>query len=351
MVRRAERFSAALVAVIALCSGCSDASGPTGLARNDLPALIVSPIMHGGASVRTTSRITASTTAHASFSAAASGMNAYVSLPPGSVPGGISAAIRDGTAGTALAVTMVDGGFDPVAIAANVGDTLFVAVTRAGTAGTVNGFERVVAYGAPSVVRTSPARGTKDVALNETIVVVFSAPLDPSTVDTGSIRLWRGTSPVPGTVRFADTLHLRVEFHPDSLLGSQTDYQLVVTQAVHDANGVALDSAISVPFTTGTTGTTSAASLAGFVIDAAEHCINGARLELIDGPRAGAVIVQEGECDFWGYGDGGYSFNDLPLGVPATIRATASGYQSAEVRAVPTNPYSYTTMIVLTKEQ
>jgi hypothetical protein len=92
-------------------------------------------------------------------------------------------------------------------------------------------------------------------------------------------------------------------------------------------------------------------SIAGFVIDSAEHCINGARLELIDGPQAGAVIVQGGECDFWGYGDGGYSINDLPLGVPATIRATASGYQSAEVRAVPTNPYSYTTMIVLTKEQ
>jgi len=91
-------------------------------------------------------------------------------------------------------------------------------------------------------------------------------------------------------------------------------------------------------------------SIAGFVIDSAEHCINGARVELIDGPRAGAVIVQGGECDFWGYDGDGYAFNDLPLGVPATIRATASGYQSAEVRAVPTNPYSYTTMIVLTKE-
>lgn len=91
-------------------------------------------------------------------------------------------------------------------------------------------------------------------------------------------------------------------------------------------------------------------SIAGFVIDAAEHCINGARLELIDGPLAGAAIVQGGDCDFWGYGDGGYAFSDLPLGVPATIRVSASGYQSAEVRAVPTNPYSYTTTIVLTKE-
>jgi hypothetical protein len=92
-------------------------------------------------------------------------------------------------------------------------------------------------------------------------------------------------------------------------------------------------------------------SIGGFVIDAAEHCIDGARLELIDGPRAGAAIVQGGECDFWDYGDDGYSFHDLPLGVPATIRATATGYQSAEVRAVPTNPYSNTTMIVLTREQ
>lgn len=92
-------------------------------------------------------------------------------------------------------------------------------------------------------------------------------------------------------------------------------------------------------------------SIAGFVIDSAEHCIIGARAELIDGPRAGAVFVQT-VCGFWDYGDDlGYSFNDLPLGVPATIRATASGYQSAEVRAVPTNPYSYTTMIVLTKER
>lgn len=92
-------------------------------------------------------------------------------------------------------------------------------------------------------------------------------------------------------------------------------------------------------------------SIAGFVIDAAEHCIVGARVELIDGPQAGAVVVQGGECGFWDYGDVGYSFNDLPLGVPATIRATASGYQSAEVRAVATNPFSYTTMIVLTKEE
>ena len=182
-----------------------------------------------------------------------SGSNAYVSLPPGSVPGGVRAVIRDAAAGDSLAVQMVNGGFDPVAIAANIGDSLFVTVTRAGSAAPVTGFDRVGANGAPQVVRSSPARGAKDVALNATIVMVFSAPLDSTTIDTSSIQLLRGTTRVIGTVRFADTLHLRLEFHPESLLVPQTDYQLVATQAVRDANGVALDPAVGIPFTTGST--------------------------------------------------------------------------------------------------
>jgi len=99
----------------------------------------------------------------------------------------------------------------------------------------------------------------------------------------------------------------------------------------------------SAPSTTG--------SIAGFVIDKSEQCIIGARVEMIDGPRAGDVFVQT-VCGFWDYGDDlGYSFHDLPLGIPVTVRATAQGYRPADRRVAPTNPYSYTTMIVLTKEQ
>jgi hypothetical protein len=93
------------------------------------------------------------------------------------------------------------------------------------------------------------------------------------------------------------------------------------------------------------------ASIAGFVIDESDQCIIGARVELIDGPRPGAVFVQT-LCGFWDYGDDlGYSFHNLPWGIPVTARATAEGYKPEEKRAVPTNPYSYTTMIVLKKEQ
>jgi hypothetical protein len=92
-------------------------------------------------------------------------------------------------------------------------------------------------------------------------------------------------------------------------------------------------------------------SIAGFVIDKSDQCIIGARVEVIDGPRAGAAFVQT-VCGFWDYGDDlGFSFHELPVGTPVTVRATANGYKPADTRAVPTNPYSYTTMIVLTKEQ
>lgn len=92
-------------------------------------------------------------------------------------------------------------------------------------------------------------------------------------------------------------------------------------------------------------------TIAGFVIDESDECIMGARVELVDGPQAGAVFVQT-VCGFWDYGhDLGYSFHGLPTGAPLTVRATAEGYRSAETRAAPTSPYSYTTMIVLTRDQ
>ena len=70
---------------------------------------------------------------------------------------------------------------------------------------------------------------------------------------------------------------------------------------------------------------------------------------MMDGPRAGDSFLQT-VCGFWDYGeDLGYSFNDLPIGITVTLRASAIGYRSVELRATPTNPYQYTTMIRLTK--
>lgn len=105
------------------------------------------------------------------------------------------------------------------------------------------------------------------------------------------------------------------------------------------------------PPTAGAQPPTTYGTIAGFVIDQSDQCIIGARAELIDGPQAGAAFVQT-VCGFWDYADDiGYSFHNLPVGLPVTVRATAKGYKPAEMRASATMPFSYTTMIVLTKEQ
>jgi hypothetical protein len=73
-------------------------------------------------------------------------------------------------------------------------------------------------------------------------------------------------------------------------------------------------------------------------------------VQLVDGPQAGAVFLQT-VCGFWDYGeDLGYSFHNLPFAT-YTLRASADGYESAEIHATPSNPYQYTTMIVLKKKQ
>src|SRR6478736_145468 len=61
-------------------------------------------------------------------------------------------------------------------------------------------------------------------------------------------------------------------------------------------------------------------TIAGFVIDRSDQCIIGARVELIDGPGAGAASVQT-VCGFWDYGeDIGYAFHNLPVGMEVTVR-------------------------------
>ena len=102
----------------------------------------------------------------------------------------------------------------------------------------------------PVVVRTSPPLHKRDVPLNSIVVIVFSEPLDSTTVDTGSVKLWREPPRCPARYGSPTRAHLRAEFHPDSLLAPETDYQLVASTAIRDLNGLALDSAVTVPFTT-----------------------------------------------------------------------------------------------------
>jgi hypothetical protein len=166
------------------------------------------------------------------------------------VPDGGSATIRNGRSETNITAAVVDGGFDPIEISANVGDTVFVDITRIGNSSPLTGFQVIATRKAPSVVRTSPSRGKSDVPLNAAIVVVFSAPIDASTLSSSSFGLLHGTTPVAGSVRPVGTNGISAEFYPDSALLPSTSYQLFVTQAVHEVSGEPLTPFETLTFST-----------------------------------------------------------------------------------------------------
>jgi hypothetical protein len=174
---------------------------------------------------------------------------AYVSLVPGTAPSGVSATIQNSRKGVAHSVAVIDGGFDPVGIAAIVGDTIDVAVTNPAAVVVFQAFVAVRSPHRPVVVRTNPPAKKTDVPLNIIMQVVFSAPIDSTTL-TGSIQLLRGATPVPGTLRFTDSTKITAEFIPDDLLAAATSYRLVVSQAIQDLNHLALESPVDVEFRT-----------------------------------------------------------------------------------------------------
>jgi alpha-tubulin suppressor-like RCC1 family protein len=176
----------------------------------------------------------------------------FVSLMPGTAPSGVRANIQNRASGEALIHSPIADGFDPVAIAAQVGDSIEVLVTNATTAVVFHAVVAVRSLRPPVVVRTNPRAQTIDASLNTTIQVVFSAPIDSTTLTPLSIQLLRGrATPVAGTLEFSDWTTMAVEFHPTELLAANTAYRIVAAQSIRDVNQVALESPVSVDFSTG----------------------------------------------------------------------------------------------------
>lgn len=110
----------------------------------------------------------------------------YVSMTPNGDTRLVSGTVGTGL-GTPTSVTMAGGGFDPVAIAARAGDVVRVAVHR--SFGGDVAIRHTVPYNSlPRVVRTAPSDGATGVGVLDSIVVVFSEPMDVATLTAG-VRL------------------------------------------------------------------------------------------------------------------------------------------------------------------
>ena len=175
----------------------------------------------------------------------------YVSLAPGTVEGGEIADITNPNTGSSARAAMAEGGFDPVPIAASVGDTIRLEVTRTDGSST-----RLLSYvpreRRPIVVRTSPSKGKRDVVLNAPIRVVFSEPMDPATIVAGTIRLEGNGGVIPGEIS-PSTDGLRAELRPLTPLAPGAEYRLLVTGQAADLDGEPVEQEVEVHFSTGIT--------------------------------------------------------------------------------------------------
>jgi len=180
---------------------------------------------------------------------------AYVSLTPGTVPTGSRAVVRRVGDANLLTTALSDGGFDPIPVPSQTGDSIDVVIDDPGGAVVYHTGAVVLAARPPVIVRTDPPPRRRDVPLNANLVIVFSEPIDATTLTPTSVRLLQGGNTVAGSARLLDAsldaVQEKAAFVPDAPLAAGTDYQLVVSPAVRDRDGKALAAADTVPFTTG----------------------------------------------------------------------------------------------------
>ena len=238
-----RRFCAALGLTLAAC-GHEDVAAPRA-PRGETP--VPAPASPGLA--------LSSPVPMARASSAVGGEVVYVATVPGTQPNAVQASITNVSTGARAPAAAVDGGFDPVALPASEGDSIRVVLHDSmGTAMHLLG--AVFRPAPPRVVRTSPRGGRTDVPLNSRIQVIFSAPMDASSV-TRSVHLERAGTAVAGEVRPIAN-GLAVEFLPTEALAPQADYELRIDADARDVLGQAMGSEARLLFRTSASSDSSA---------------------------------------------------------------------------------------------
>ncbi|MFL5580916.1 MAG: Ig-like domain-containing protein, partial [Gemmatimonadaceae bacterium] len=186
--------------------------------------------------------------------ASPSGGLAYVSIAPDSTPAGRSVSIRNTRRGESVVAALGAGELDPLTIAADVDDVLAIEV-RDG-AGVIVGVSSVPVprRRPPRVLRVDPPKGKTDVALNASVVVVFSEPVLIATPDAPAVLLLAlggGGTPVPVEASVLSTDGgLTVTIVPARPLAGSTTYAVLVTTGVRDLTGDPLEAPVQSEFTT-----------------------------------------------------------------------------------------------------
>jgi hypothetical protein len=174
---------------------------------------------------------------------------AWISAAPGTNPDATGALVVNERTDVQAESPAQRGGFDPLAIAAATGDVLRIEFRR-GDEVIASAKATVPAHRRPRIVRTSPSKGQRDVALNASIVIVFTEPVAPSSVTGDNITLRAGAVTVSGSFALVAGSQVALAYTPDEPLAAGTSYELVVSEGIVDLSGEPLDGAASVEFST-----------------------------------------------------------------------------------------------------
>ncbi len=100
----------------------------------------------------------------------------------------------------------------------------------------------------PTISSTSPAKDTKDVAIDTVITATFSEAMDAATINITTFIVSTGSNNIDGTVAYSD---MTATFTPSAPLGYSTTYTASITTGVTDEAGNAMTSDYTWSFTTG----------------------------------------------------------------------------------------------------
>jgi hypothetical protein len=146
---------------------------------------------------------------------------------------------------------------------------------------------------APVLGATAPADGATGVRLDRAITATFSEAMNPSTINTSTFIVMQGTTPVVGSVSYADGT---ATFTPADSLAPLTTYTVTIGTGAKDLAGNALTADISWSFTTVTS-----PALPGLLESAAQPSgpYSAAAGQSVDLVTKTIVVPQSGGMQFY----------------------------------------------------
>lgn len=200
-----------------------------------------------------------------------------------------------------------------------------------------------------AITSADPTNNASGIARNKKISVLFNQAVNPTTVNSSTFTLKKGTISIAGSIAYANNI---ATYSPSSVLESNTTYTIMITTGVTAVSGSQLASNNSWNFTTGTTtGRLAAVQLgaAGNYVILAKTAINNSSTSAIVGdlglsPAATSYITGLSLTNATGYATSAQVTGNVyaadmaaptPINMTTAVNNMITAYNDAAGRLTP----------------